>query len=97
MDASQQIHVEALPSVLVLHMKRFLYDTTAKGVVKINKHIEYKSQLEIPQGTDTVFTIMRGLILYSDIMTPACRSAQSPKYKLFAGQLYRFLFTTVLT
>ena len=50
-EASQQVHIEALPPVLVLHLKRFLYDTTARGVVKIGKPVQFSPELEIPFGT----------------------------------------------
>ena len=49
-DASQQVLIDSLPPVLVLHLKRFLYDTSVHGVKKINKHIEYGPQLDIPSG-----------------------------------------------
>ena len=51
-EASQQVLIEALPSVLVLHLKRFLYDVTADGIVKINKPVQYASELDIPLGTN---------------------------------------------
>ena len=54
-DASQQVLVEALPSVLVLHLKRFLYDVATDGIVKINKHVQFAPELEIPFGT-TLFS-----------------------------------------
>jgi hypothetical protein len=50
-EASQQVLIEALPPVLVLHLKRFLYDTTARGVVKIGKSVQFTPELEIPLGT----------------------------------------------
>ncbi|KAH9001025.1 cysteine proteinase [Lactarius akahatsu] len=56
-EASQQVHIEALPPVLVLHLKRFLYDTAARGVVKIGKPVQFSPELEIP----------------FDIMAPACK------------------------
>ena len=43
--------IEALPPVLVLHLKRFLYDTTTRGVVKIGKSVQFTPELEIPLGT----------------------------------------------
>ena len=43
--------IEALPSVLVLHLKRFLYDVAAGGVVKINKPVQFAPELDIPLGT----------------------------------------------
>jgi hypothetical protein len=43
--------IEALPPVLVLHLKRFLYDTAARGVVKVGKPVQFTPELEIPLGT----------------------------------------------
>lgn len=39
-----------LPPVLVLHLKRFLYDTTVNDVVKLSKKIAFGTELEIPKG-----------------------------------------------
>ena len=49
-EASQQVLIEVLPSILVLHLKRFLYDTAARGVVKIGKPVQFGSDLDIPLG-----------------------------------------------
>lgn len=49
-DASQQVLVDSFPPILVLHLKRFLYDTTAKDVVKVHKQVSYGPELEIPSG-----------------------------------------------
>lgn len=49
-DATQQSLVETLPPILVLHLKRFLYDTSAKGVVKIGKQIAFGPELDFPVG-----------------------------------------------
>jgi hypothetical protein len=51
--ASQQVTVliEALPPVLVLHLKRFSYDAATGGVVKNSKPVLLSSELEIPPGT----------------------------------------------
>ncbi|KAJ8468621.1 hypothetical protein ONZ45_g17184 [Pleurotus djamor] len=46
-DASQLVLIESLPPVLVLHMKRFCYDTDVKGVVKVGKHIAFGPELEV--------------------------------------------------
>ncbi|KAF8470409.1 hypothetical protein DFH94DRAFT_811604 [Russula ochroleuca] len=71
-EASQQVLIEALPPVLVLHLKRFLYDTAARGVVKIGKPVQFTPELEIPL----------------DIMAPATRRpAQPARYTLY-GVLY---------
>jgi ubiquitin carboxyl-terminal hydrolase 10 len=47
--------IEALPPVLVVHLKRFSYDETAGGVVKTSKHVEFSPELEIPLGTHVLF------------------------------------------
>jgi ubiquitin carboxyl-terminal hydrolase 10 len=50
-EASQQVLLEALPPVLVLHLERFLYDEAADGVVKIGKPVQIAPGLEISLGT----------------------------------------------
>ena len=50
-EASQEVLIEALPSILVLHLKRFLYDTATRGVVKIGKPVQFGPDLDIPLGT----------------------------------------------
>jgi ubiquitin carboxyl-terminal hydrolase 10 len=50
-DASQQVLIEVLPPVLVLRLKRFLYDVATDGIVKISKPVQFAPQLEIPPGT----------------------------------------------
>ena len=42
--------VEALPPVLVLHLKRFLYDVAADGIVKLDKPVQFAPELEISIG-----------------------------------------------
>ena len=54
-EASQQTLIEALPPVLVIHLKRFLYDPAVGGVVKIGKPIWFTPELEIPSGTTFLF------------------------------------------
>ena len=49
-EGSQQVLIETLPPVLVLHLKRFLYDAAADGIVKINKPVQFAPELEIPLG-----------------------------------------------
>jgi ubiquitin carboxyl-terminal hydrolase 10 len=49
-DASQQVLIEALPPVLVLHLNRVLYDAAAGGTTKIGKSIRIEPDLEIPLG-----------------------------------------------
>ena len=48
---SQQVHIEDLPSVLVLRLKRLLYDATKDGIVKFSKSIQFTPELDIPPGT----------------------------------------------
>jgi len=45
-DATKQVFIETVPPVLVVHIKRFLYDL--QGVQKSNKVLLYKTSLEIP-------------------------------------------------
>ena len=54
-EASQQVLIEALPPILVLHLKRFLYDTTARGVVKVGKPVQFGPDLDIPLGAFFLF------------------------------------------
>ena len=49
-EVSQQVLIEVLPSVLVLQLKRFLYDVTTDGIVKFGKHVRFAPELEIPLG-----------------------------------------------
>ncbi|KAL5490241.1 hypothetical protein ACEPAI_5074 [Sanghuangporus weigelae] len=67
-EALQQVLVDALPTILVLHLKRFLYDTSARDVIKVHKQVSYGPELEVP----------------SDAISPARRTAHPAKYKLFA-------------
>jgi ubiquitin carboxyl-terminal hydrolase 10 len=48
-DATKQIFLETLPPVLVLHVKRFVYDNIG-GVQKLQKHIRYDLELTIKSG-----------------------------------------------
>ncbi|KAI9656289.1 MAG: hypothetical protein M1821_004952 [Bathelium mastoideum] len=46
--ATKQVFIETLPPVLILHLKRFQYDSSG-GTQKIWKHIAYPLELEIPK------------------------------------------------
>ncbi|KAN0105390.1 putative ubiquitin carboxyl-terminal hydrolase 3 [Russula decolorans] len=71
-NASQQVLIEALPPVLVLHLNRVRYDAAAGGITKIGKSIQFAPELEISL----------------DIMVPnAQRPSGPPHYKLY-GVLY---------
>jgi ubiquitin carboxyl-terminal hydrolase 10 len=54
-ETNQQVLVEALPPVLVLHLKRFLYDAAVGVIVKISKPVQFASGLEIPLGRISSF------------------------------------------
>ena len=47
-SATKQVFIESLPPVLILHLKRFQYDSSG-GTQKIWKRIGYPLQLEIPK------------------------------------------------
>ncbi|KAJ3570230.1 hypothetical protein NP233_g4540 [Leucocoprinus birnbaumii] len=68
-DASQRVLIDSLPPVLVLHVKRFCYDTTVGGVVKVMKQVRFDPELEIG----------------SDMMAPSGKRAQPTKYRLFGA------------
>ena len=46
-DATKQVTIDTCPPILIIHLKRFLYDSIG-GVLKSNKKIGYQSQLKIP-------------------------------------------------
>jgi hypothetical protein len=52
---SQEVQIETLPSILVLHLERFPYDVAADGIDKISKPIQFTPELEIPLGTINSF------------------------------------------
>jgi ubiquitin carboxyl-terminal hydrolase 10 len=97
-DAHRQMLIEVLPPVLVIHLKRSLYDPAVGGVVKIGKPIQFTPDLEIPRGTTSLFlshhgqpilTILRGFVGL-DIMAPIAQKstgAQPGSYTLY-GVLY---------
>lgn len=87
-DATQQVLIDALPPILILHIKRFCYDTTVGGVVKVGKQVLFGPELEIGPGrffenSDLlVFVDDGGLI---DLMSTMVRKSHPTKYKLFGG------------
>jgi len=67
-EATQQALVETLPPILVVQLKRFMYDTKVSDVVKIGKQIAFGPELEISP----------------ELVTPARRLTHQVKYQLFA-------------
>jgi hypothetical protein len=66
-----QMLIEALPPVLVIHLKRSPYDSAVGGGVKIGQPIHFTPNLEIPPGTTSlllshhgqpILTIHRGFV-----------------------------------
>lgn len=55
MEISRRVTLEELPPVLVLHLKRFVYEKTG-GCQKLVKNIEYFVDLEISKGKDLFLT-----------------------------------------
>lgn len=47
--ATKQVFIETLPPVLILHLKRFQYDSTTNRAEKIWKKVGYPLELEIPK------------------------------------------------
>ena len=94
-EASQKVLIEELPLVLVLHLKRFLYDAAVDSIKKISKPIRFPPEFEMPLGTIFPFLLSRYLglrILHRsaalEIMAPvAGKSAETVHYKLY-GVLY---------
>ncbi|KAJ3784246.1 hypothetical protein GGU10DRAFT_33639 [Lentinula aff. detonsa] len=73
-EGSQLVLIEALPPVLVLHMKRFEYDASVGGVVKVGKQVMFGPEL----------------VVGSDVLSAKARSdlgAKGARYKLF-GAIY---------
>ncbi|KAJ7441669.1 hypothetical protein B0H11DRAFT_1749599 [Mycena galericulata] len=61
-DASQQVLIDALPPVLILHVKRFYYDKEVAGVVKVGKRVGFGPELEV--GADVMSGSARKAVRY---------------------------------
>lgn len=74
--ATKQVFIETLPPVLILHLKRFQYDSVTNRAEKIWKKVGYPLELEIPK----------------EVFPPTARNKYAahgglPKYKL-TGVIY---------
>eukprot|EP00096_Caligus_rogercresseyi_P003296 TRINITY_DN1608_c0_g1_i2.p1 TRINITY_DN1608_c0_g1~~TRINITY_DN1608_c0_g1_i2.p1 ORF type:complete len:824 (+),score=362.19 TRINITY_DN1608_c0_g1_i2:165-2636(+) len=70
-EASRSLSIDDLPPVLILHLKRFIYNETSGGVQKLLKKIDFPIDLEISK----------------EILSPHSKGKILPKqrhYKLFA-------------
>jgi len=70
-EATRSLSLEELPPVLILHLKRFVYDAATGGVQKIMKPVDFPVDLDISKS----------------ILSAECRAATSSKhrqYKLFS-------------
>ena len=47
-EATKQVYLDTLPPVLILHMKRFVFDNVG-GVQKLQKPVQYGAELTINQ------------------------------------------------
>ena len=93
-NAYQQVLIEALPPVLVLHLNRVQYNAAAGGMTKIAKTIQLAPELEIPLGTifsslswQPSLRILRDLVILDIMVSTAQRPSGPPHYKLY-GVLY---------
>ncbi|KAK0482621.1 hypothetical protein IW261DRAFT_1468778 [Armillaria novae-zelandiae] len=68
-EASQQVLIEALPPILILHIKRFHFDTEFSGVMKVGKQVRFGPELEIGP----------------ELMSPTVRKSQGVRYMLFGA------------
>lgn len=55
-EVSRRVTLEKLPPVLVLHLKRFVYEKTG-GCQKLVKNIDYPVDLEISRGNAGLCTL----------------------------------------
>ena len=95
-EGNQQVLIETLPPVLVLHLKRFLYDASADGIVKISKPVRFAPELEIPLGMISSFIsrthvsqlrTLHGFVGSETIASVSGKSVETARYKLY-GVLY---------
>ena len=88
--ASQQLLLETLPPILVIHFERFRYDAAAGCINKVNKAVQFGSELGIPPGmilsslSPHASQAKNPSFLCPEIMAPiAGRSSDPAHYKLY--------------
>ena len=68
-EATRSLSLEELPPILILHLKRFVYDANTGGVQKILKQVEFGVDLEISKS----------------VLSAECRATNKQRqYKLFS-------------
>ncbi|KAJ3398147.1 hypothetical protein HDU80_009218 [Chytriomyces hyalinus] len=78
-DLSKQTFVDSFPPILILHLKRFVYDFKAGGTQKVRKHVRFDTSLKIKPK----------------VMSPTGRKANEfVEYSLFAGKMQNILKAT---
>ncbi|KAJ7664783.1 hypothetical protein B0H14DRAFT_3696754, partial [Mycena olivaceomarginata] len=85
-----QILIDALPPILILHVKCFCYDMAVGGAVKVGKCVTFGPELEVGNGVSLLkFSLDTGSALicvwYVDVLVPTCK--QPVRYRLF-GVVY---------
>jgi ubiquitin carboxyl-terminal hydrolase 10 len=50
-EAWRQLSLEELPPVLILHLKRFVYEKNGNRIHKIDKKLDFGVDLEIGKGS----------------------------------------------
>ena len=78
------MYLEALPSILVLHLERFLYDVAMEGITKASEPVQIAPELEIPLGM-ILFSISSAITRANntsrpdpDIMAPVSMKSAEP-------------------
>ena len=72
-DTTRQTLFEKLPPVLILHLKRFVYDKASNDILKERKFVQYPMRLEINPGTPqmNVFFFLKVCAFSLDVSTRA--------------------------
>ena len=94
-EPSRKLLVEVVPPVLVVHLKRFVYDASANGMVKIKKPVQFAPELEIPPGTVFCFVFLvlaktknSCISVDPEIMVPMSEKPAEPVHYRLHGVLY---------
>ncbi len=81
-DATKQVYIESFPPVLILHLKRFVYDGMEQSVVKRSKPVAYGNELVVPPGMLIRSRARTKLIRHRDSITGS-KSSRSDQVQAF--------------